>query len=83
MGKRKRLKRVWIDIEYSNESDLNISLERIKNDILKGVESKEEILIKNKRDHYSYFKQWFPLKIHSYIERKENEKTIFIVKSKL
>lgn len=83
MGKRKRLKRVWIDFEYTNESDLNKSLERIKKDILSGIESKEDILTIAKRDHYSHFKQWYPIKIHEFSERKDGENTILVVKSKI
>tara|TARA_R110000751_G_scaffold73709_2_gene149096 strand:+ start:18711 stop:18962 length:252 start_codon:yes stop_codon:yes gene_type:complete len=83
MGKGKRLKRVFIDLEYIQEKDLERALNRIKEEIIKGVESQEIVYERQKIKLVSTFKQWYPIKIHEYSETKENESTIFIVKSKI
>lgn len=62
MSQRKRLKRVFIDLEYVTDNDITKSLERIKIHLLNGIESQEYIYRRNSWELYSGFKQWYPKK---------------------
>jgi hypothetical protein len=86
MKAKKRLKRVFIDIEYKGEQDLVKTLDALKERILSGMESSQERLV-----HHPYtttpflcaHKQWYVNKIHTYTETGGKEETIFTVKSLL
>jgi hypothetical protein len=80
---KRRLKRVFIDLEYKSANDLERSLERLKNDILSGIE-KQTIVNKYKVGEMECsHKQWYVLSIHPYQEFIDEEKTIFVIKSAL
>ena len=83
MRQRKRLKRVFIDLEYVTDNDITKSLERIKIQLLNGVESQEYIYRRNSWELFSSFKQCYPKKISNYLEKKDGDKTIFLVKSSI
>lgn len=83
MPQRKRIKRVFIDLEYVTDGDITKALERIKIELLNGVESQEYIYRRHSWELFSAFKQWYPYKISNYIEKKDGNKTIFLVKSLL
>ncbi len=83
MPQRKRLKRVFIDLEYVTDKDITNTLERIKIQLLNGIESQEYIYRRNSWELYSGFKQWYPKKVNNYREKKEGDKTIFLVKSSI
>ena len=81
MAQGKRLKRVFIDLEYITDSDITKTLERIKIELLNGIESQEYIYRRNSWELISSFKQWYPVTIHDYTEVIDGDKTIITVKS--
>tara|TARA_R110000772_G_scaffold36091_3_gene86586 strand:+ start:7932 stop:8186 length:255 start_codon:yes stop_codon:yes gene_type:complete len=84
MGLTKRVKRVFIDLEYCSERDLIITLERLKIDILNGVENRQSWNRVYQKTHLeSNFKQWYPIKVNKYTEQKFGNKTIFKVESNI
>jgi len=83
MPQRKRLKRVFIDLEYVTDNDITKTLERIKIQLLNGIESQEYIYRRNSWELFSSFKQWYPNKINDYREKKDGDKTVFLVKSSI
>jgi uncharacterized Fe-S cluster-containing MiaB family protein len=83
MSKRNdRIKKVFIDIEYVDNYDLLKILSELQKDIISGIETKEEKIRSKGVDLDYQFKQWY-LKKRDYQEFVENEKTIFVVKSRL
>lgn len=82
MQRKERIKRVFIDIEYVDNYDLLRILSQLQKDIMSGIESKKE-KFRSKGLNLDYqFKQWY-LRKRDYKEYSENEKTIFVVKSRL
>jgi hypothetical protein len=83
MKKRKKVKRVFVDLEYKDAKDLVRTLDRLKDDILSGIEKQtithKYIVGEMECSH----KQWYVLSNHSYKEIAERERTIFVVKSNM
>lgn len=83
MSKRSdRIKKVFIDIEYVDNYDLLRIISQLQKDIISGIETKEEKIRSKGIDLDYQFKQWY-LKKRNYQEFVENEKTIFVIKSRL
>ena len=78
-----RKKRVFIDLEYIDEKDLQRSLRDLFLLISQGKEKNEEIRYYKTVELLSAFKQWY---IHSYRDIKEVEeggKILNLVKAKI
>lgn len=83
MKTKKKVKRVFVDLEYKDAKDLIRTLDRLKEDILNGVE-KQTIVHKYRIGEMECsHKQWYVLSNHDYKEIAEKERTIFVVKSNM
>ena len=81
--KHKKLKRAFLDIEFRDERTLELQLEQIKRDLLRGIESKSaRTQYYTKYFNYS-FKQWFNDINYKFAEQVINDKNVVIIKSKV
>jgi hypothetical protein len=77
----KRKKRVFIDLEYINNKDLEKSIKEIFLLISQGKEKHENVKLYKTVEILTYFKQWYVYPYRDINETTKGDKIIHTVKS--
>jgi len=79
----KKLKRVFIDIEYKTEKDLIKQFDKIKDRLLAGEEkNKQKITIYN-NSYLCNFHQWYVNYNYDFVEQIKDDRSIIKIKSRI
>lgn len=80
---KKKLKRAFIDIEFKDEKSLDLQLQKVKRNLLAGVERKNKSTRYYAKNLLFNLTQWYVEVSHDFTEKLLENKTVIKIKSKL